>query len=122
MGHTKNENKAVWGADIHTANHDSPSDLPAGGGCTHHRPPATARSASSAHHETHNQQLKYAKATELANTHLNLQAQTTKVRGLQLDTAKAITKIHSICGHAEGFAENMLHKAADGQAPDLVTT
>ena len=29
----------------------------------------------------------------------------------QLDTAKAIAKIQSISGHAEGFAENMLHKA-----------
>ena len=40
----------------------------------------------------------------------------------QLDTAKAIAKIQSISGHAEGFAENMLHKAAEGEAPDLGTT
>ena len=36
---------------------------------------------------------------------------------------KAITKIHSIRGHAEGFAENnMIHNAATGKPPDLVTT
>ena len=75
--------------------------------------------------------LKYAKATELANTQLNLQAKTINemissnakaLRSSQIETAKAIAKINSIRGHAEGFAENMLHKAADGQAPDLVTT
>ena len=40
----------------------------------------------------------------------------------QLDTTKAIAKIQAIRGHAEGFAENMLHKAAEGLAPDLGTT
>ena len=44
------------------------------------------------------------------------------LRSSQLDTAKAIAKIQSIRGNAEGFAESMLHKAADGEAPDLGTT
>ena len=45
------------------------------------------------------------------------------LRNSQLNTAKAIAKISSIRGHAEGFAENMVHnKAADGEAPNLVTT
>ena len=44
------------------------------------------------------------------------------LRSSQNETAEAIAKINSIRGHAEGFAENMLHNAANGQAPDLVTT
>ena len=39
----------------------------------------------------------------------------------QNETAKAIAKIILICGHAEGFAENMLHNATNRQAPDLAT-
>ena len=83
---------------------------PVGGGCTH---------------------LRYAKATKLANTQLNPQAEKMNamispnvkaLRSSQLDTAKAIAKIQSIRGNAEGFAESMLHKAADGEAPDLGTT
>ena len=75
--------------------------------------------------------LKYAKATELANTQLGLQAKQTNelisahartLRSSQLETFKAIAKINEIRGHAEGFAENMLEKATDGQAPDLTTT
>ena len=75
--------------------------------------------------------LKYAKTTELANTQLNLQAETTNglisahartLRTSQLETSNAITKIKVIHGQCEGFAENMLEKATDGLAPDLVTT
>ena len=75
--------------------------------------------------------LEYAKATELANTQLNLQAKTINeminlnakaLRSSQNETVKAIAKISSIRGHAEGLAENILHNAANGQAPDLVTT
>ena len=75
--------------------------------------------------------LKYAKATELANIQLNLQAKTINemislnakaLRSSQNETAKATAKISSIRGHTEGFAENMLHKATEGLAPDLVTT
>ena len=75
--------------------------------------------------------LKYAKATELANTQLNLQAKTKNemissnakaLRSSQNDTTKVIAKIQAIRGNAEGFAENMLHKATEGLAPDLVTT
>ena len=75
--------------------------------------------------------LKYAKATELANTQLSLQAQQTNelisahartLRTSQLETSNAIAKINEIRGHAEGFAENMLEKATDGLAPDLTTT
>ena len=75
--------------------------------------------------------LKYAKATELANTQLNLQAKTIKemislnakaLRSSQNETVETIAKISSIRGHAEGFAENMLHNAVKGQAPDLATT
>ena len=74
---------------------------------------------------------RYAKATELANTQLSLQAQKTNemisehakvLRSSQIETGKAITKIHEIRGHAEGFAENMLVKATEVLAPDLVTT
>ena len=74
---------------------------------------------------------KYVKATELANTQLNLQAQKTNemtsehakvLRSSQIETDKAIAKIHEIRGHAEGFAENMLAKATEGHAPDLVKT
>ena len=75
--------------------------------------------------------LKYAKATELANTQLNLQAKTINemigvhagaLRSSQNETAKTIAKISGIRGHAKGFAENMLDKATEGLAPDLVTT
>ena len=57
--------------------------------------------------------LKHAKATELANTQLNLQAQKMNemigvdaktLRSSQIETAKAITKINEICGQCEGFA------------------
>ena len=73
----------------------------------------------------------YAKATELANTQLSIQAKTTNelisahaktLRTSQLETAAAIAKINEIRGHAEGFAENMLKKATDGLAPNLTTT
>ena len=64
--------------------------------------------------------------TELANTPLNPQAKTINemiglhakaLRSPQSETAKAIAKISSIRGHAEGFAENMLHKATEGTRP-----
>ena len=75
--------------------------------------------------------LKYAKATELANTQLSLQAQRTNelisahaktLRTSQLETFNAIAKIHEIRGHAEGFAENMLAKATQGEPPDMDAT
>ena len=44
------------------------------------------------------------------------------LRSSQSETVKAIAKISSIRGHTEGFAGNLLHNAANGQAPDLVTT
>ena len=39
------------------------------------------------------------------------------LRRSQIETGKAIAKIHEIRGHAEGFAENMLAKATEGLAP-----
>ena len=75
--------------------------------------------------------LKYAKATELANTQLSLQAQKTNelisahartLRSSQIETGSAIAKIHEIRGHAEGSAENMLVKATEGKAPDMDAT
>ena len=45
------------------------------------------------------------------------------LRSSKLNTTKAIAKIQAVRGRAEGFAENMLHKAAEGLlAPDLDTT
>ena len=70
--------------------------------------------------------LKYSKATELANTQLNLQAKTINemtssnakaLRSSQNKTVKAIVKISSIRGHAEGFADNMLHNRRAGMRP-----
>ena len=75
--------------------------------------------------------LKYAKTTELANTQVDLQAQKmnemigVNVKTLcssQIEASKAIAKINEIRGHPEGFAENMLVKATEGLAPDLVKT
>ena len=77
--------------------------------------------------------LKYAKATELTNTQLSLHAQNANemisahakvLRSSQIETGKAIAKIHEIRGHAEGFAENMRAKATEGKgkAHDLDTT
>jgi len=75
--------------------------------------------------------LKYAKAIELANTQLNLQAQKTNelisahaktLRASQLETFNAVAKIDSIRGQCEGFAETMLTKATEGLTPDLDTT
>ena len=72
--------------------------------------------------------LKYAKATELANTQLSLQAQKTNelisahaktLRSSQIETGNAIAKIREIRWHAEGFAENILAKATEGKAPDM---
>ena len=74
--------------------------------------------------------LKYAKAIELANIQLNFQVRKTNeliyahartLRTSQVETAKAIAKIDQIRGICEGFAENMLTKATEGNAPDLDT-
>ena len=72
--------------------------------------------------------LKYAKATELANTQLGLQAKETNelitahartLRSSQQETSKAIAKIEEMRGHAEGFAENMLAKASQDKPVDM---
>jgi hypothetical protein len=72
--------------------------------------------------------LKCAKATELANTQLSLQAKATNelisahaktLRTSQLETFKAIAKINEIRGHAENFAENMLAKATQDKPVDM---
>ena len=72
--------------------------------------------------------LKYVKATELANTQLVLHATQTNelitahaktLRSSQQETFKAIAKIEEMRGHAEGFAENMLAKATQGNPVDM---
>ena len=72
--------------------------------------------------------LKYAKATELANTQLGLQAKETNdlisahartLRSSQQETFNAITKINEIRGHAECFAENLLAKASQDKPVDM---
>ena len=72
--------------------------------------------------------LKYAKATELANTQLVLHATQTNelitahartLRSSQQETFKAIAKINEMRGHAEGFAENMLAKATQDKPVDM---
>ena len=72
--------------------------------------------------------LKYAKATELANTQLGLHAQKTNelitahaktLRSSQQETFNAIAKINEMRGHAEGFAENMLAKATQDKPVDM---
>ena len=72
--------------------------------------------------------LKYAKATELANTQLVLHATQTNelitahartLRSSQQETFKAIAKIEEMRGHAEGFAENMLAKATQDKPVDM---
>ena len=72
--------------------------------------------------------LKYVKATELANTQLVLHATQTNeliiahartLRSSQQETFKAIAKIEEMRGHAEGFAENMLAKATQGNPADM---
>ena len=72
--------------------------------------------------------LKYAKATELANTQRSLQAKATNelisahartLRTSQLGAFNAIAKVREIRGHAEGFVENMLAKATQGEPPDM---
>jgi hypothetical protein len=72
--------------------------------------------------------LKCAKATELANTQLSLQAKATNelisahaktLRTSQLETFTAIAKINEIRGHAENFAENMLAKATQDKPVDM---